>query len=99
MNHAAKIERMREIFDECLKVADAKGRDYSGTVDGMGNLRDFGTMGIVVRLGDKYYRAKNIIKSGKVHVRDESLIDTLRDMINYAALAEIMAEEEDEQIC
>ena len=73
----------------------AKGRDYSGTTDSMGNLRDFGVLGIVCRLGDKYHRAKNIVTSGQVNVKNESLRDTLTDIINYAALATIMLDEEE----
>lgn len=64
MTHDEKMQQMRTLFDNCLAIADAKGRDYSGTTDGLGNLRDFGATGIVVRLGDKYHRAKNICKAG-----------------------------------
>lgn len=94
MTHDEKINQMEQLFNACLQIADAKGRDYSGVADGLGNLRDFGSMGIIVRLGDKYHRAKHIIQSSEVHVKDESLRDTLQDMINYAALAILMLDEE-----
>lgn len=94
INHEQKILHLERTFHECLGVADKKGKDYSGTEDAMSNFRDFGTLGIIVRLGDKYHRAKNLIKSGEQHVKDESIRDTLKDIINYAALALIMLDEE-----
>ena len=95
MNHEAKMQALKEIFDNCLAIADAKGRDYSGTKDGMSNFRDFGWKGIVVRLGDKYHRLNNLTKSEAAV--DESVEDTLHDMINYAALALVMKRLEDEE--
>lgn len=98
MNHAKKMQKMREVFDRCIKIADAKGRDYSGEKDGFGNLKDFGVLGIVCRIGDKYHRAKNIVKTGNIAVTEESLADTLLDTINYAALAIVMMEEINDDI-
>lgn len=88
MNHIEKIAACRAIFDKCIEILDAKGRDYSGTEDGMGNFKDFGWKGIVVRLGDKYHRLKNLTKSQAAV--DESIEDTLYDTINYAVLALVM---------
>ena len=92
MTHDDKMKQLEGIFNKCLEIADAKGRDYSGTTDGMGNFRDFGWRGIVVRLGDKYHRIKNLIMNQGMTraVHDESIDDTLRDLINYAALALVM---------
>lgn len=94
MNHSEKMAACREIFDTCLDVLDAKGRDYSGTEDGMGNFKDFGWKGIVVRLGDKYHRIKNLTKA-EAAVANESVEDTLYDTINYACLALVMKGIED----
>lgn len=93
MNHDEKIAACRAIFNTCLEVLDAKGRDYSGTEDGMGNFKDFGWKGIVVRLGDKYHRLKNLTKAEAAV--NESVEDTLYDTINYAALALVMKMIED----
>ena len=93
MNHIEKIDACREIFDNCVKILDAKGRDYSGTEDGMGNFKDFGWKGIIVRLGDKYHRLKNLTKAEAAV--NESVEDTLYDTINYAALALVMKSIED----
>jgi hypothetical protein len=90
MNHEEKMEALRGIFDHCLEVADAKGHDYSGTEDAMSNFHDFGWQGIIVRIGDKYHRVKNFCKKAVLKVKDESVEDTLYDLITYAALALIM---------
>lgn len=91
MNHSEKMAAADKIFSECREILDAKGRDYSGTVDGMGNFRTHGTYGIIVRLHDKMSRLNQLTRpDAKAHVHDESIRDTLKDMINYAALALIM---------
>jgi len=47
-----------------------------------------GDQGIMVRLGDKYSRACNLVRNqGKRTVKDETLEDTLLDLANYALLA------------
>lgn len=88
MNHDEKIAACRAIFNTCIEILDAKGRDYSGLENGMKNFEDFGWKGIVVRLGDKYHRLKNLTKSEAAV--DESVEDTLHDMIGYSALALVM---------
>lgn len=87
ITHKEKMDAMQEIFNKCLAIADAKGRDYSGTQDAMSNFHDFGWKGIIVRLGDKWNRIKNLTNAGNNFVKDESLEDTLLDNINYSVLA------------
>ena len=97
MTPQAKIDKMRDIFEGCLNIAKAKGRDYSGDQDGMKNFRTFGWKGIVVRLNDKMERIVQFAKSGSFQVKDESIEDTLKDLINYAALTLIMYREEQQK--
>lgn len=94
MNQAEKIERMRAIFDKCLAIAESKGHDYAGQEHALSNFKDFGWKGVVVRLSDKYHRLKNFCHQGEMKVKDESVLDTFSDMINYAALAILLYEEE-----
>jgi len=99
MTHDEKMKALERIFNRCLEVADAKGRDYSGTIDGMGNFRDFGWRGIVVRIGDKYHRAKNLTNSQALPVvAGEKVEDTLMDMLVYSALALVQKEIEDADV-
>lgn len=97
MNHEQKMNKLGAIFTRCMEIADAKGRDYSGTEDSMSNFKDFGWRGIIVRIGDKYHRLKNLSKVGATAaVLDESIDGTLYDTINYCALALVQKEEEDD---
>ncbi len=94
MTPAQKIENMEAIFRKCLILASKKGRDYSGDTDGLSNFRTFGWKGIVVRLEDKMKRVIQFVKAGSFRVKEESIEDTLLDLINYAALTLIMYREE-----
>lgn len=82
--------RMKNIFDNVLTLAEKKGKDYAGDKDSLANLRVFGLKGIIIRLFDKLYRLKNIEEAGKVEVINESVHDTLVDVIAYSALAIIL---------
>jgi hypothetical protein len=87
------IETLGGIFKECIDLAKTKNSDYAKVEDALENFRDFGTMGIIVRLGDKYKRLKNIIQKGEMAVSDEKVKDTLMDLIVYGAIA-VMIEQE-----
>ena len=84
-------------FDELLRkmgqIHDAKRADYTND-DPLGNFQEAKRVGvtplqgIMVRLGDKYTRACNLVRNqGKRAVKDETLEDTLLDLANYALLA------------
>lgn len=90
MKAEKRNEIIKEIFEGDLELLLKKGHDYAGDDDCMENLRVFGFAGAVVRIGDKFFRLKNFVKSGKLYVKDESVIDTLRDLRNYGYLAEIL---------
>ena len=94
MHAKERDEIIRKLFEEDMKLLQAKGHDYSGLEDCLDNLKDFGFMGVVVRIGDKFNRLKNFIKQGELQVSNESVIDTLRDIRNYAFLGQILFEME-----
>jgi len=94
MTPADKILAMEDIFKTALDLASKKGLDYSGNSDGLRNFKTFGWKGIVVRLEDKMQRIIQFCKTGSFKVKDESIKDTLIDLINYAALTLIMYQEE-----
>ena len=77
-----------------MELLIRKGHDYSGDDDCLRNFRDFGWFGILVRLSDKFSRLKNLAKDNRPRVGDESLLDTLRDIRNYAFLMQVVYEEE-----
>lgn len=97
MNIEESIRRMEEIFERVKQKRREKGHDYSGDEDSLSNLRDFGWQGVWVRIGDKYHRGKNFIKSGRLKVEDEKMDDTILDTIVYGFIAAMMYEEEKNQ--
>ena len=94
MTAEERHERIKKIFEDDLALMLRKGHDYSGERDCMENLRDFGFLGAVVRIGDKYHRLKNFVHSGVLRVSSESVLDTLKDLRNYGFLAQLLYEEE-----
>ncbi len=75
---------IEEISQELSDLRARKGHDYSGTKDTLDNLREFGSFGVLVRIGDKFKRLKHFYQQGSLHVVDESAEDTMKDLINYA---------------
>ena len=72
---------------------DKKNADYAGSEDSLANLRMCEKMGlssfigVVVRLSDKFCRLMRFCKTKELAVKDESIKDTLKDIVNYAIFA------------
>ncbi len=82
------------IVTDLAKMRKAKGHDYSGTEDTFDNLREFGSRGVLVRIGDKFKRLKHFYSQGELSVKDETVLDTMRDLINYALFLFILHQQE-----
>ena len=78
---------MKKIQAEGLELFIKKNADYGNS------YKQYGLIGVLVRLQDKINRALNITKNG-IQVKDESLRDTLIDLHNYAAMALMEIESE-----
>jgi len=64
-------------------LMDQKQQDY-----GSRNISGFGTFGVVVRMNDKFERLKSLFNKGRRRrAVNESIIDTFRDISNYATIA------------
>ena len=85
-----------QIVAELATLRRAKGRDYSGTDDTFANLREYGSLGVVIRMADKMHRLQTLYKpgAGSPAVADESVDDTVDDMINYALFLRILRAQE-----
>ena len=73
-----------EIMDEIGNLLISKQQDY-----GPGNINNaFGgpINGLLVRIGDKFERLKNLYK-GSHAPKHESVEDSFKDMANYAVIA------------
>ena len=65
---------------------------YKQSCYGPGNILAFGMVGIVVRMSDKVARLGNLAKNPTTDVRDESAIDTMRDMVGYYVVARMLVD-------
>ena len=71
---------------EALTLMVRKNEDYASDSDPYRNFRLFGRYGILIRLSDKIARLRTFEERGKFSVHDETLKDTLLDIINYTVL-------------
>ena len=85
-----RVEQLRKVQDEGLNLFERKNRDYGDA------FATYGTVGVLVRMGDKIMRLQSITNKGITLVDDERLRDTLIDLHNYAALALILLRENKE---
>jgi len=89
-----------KLLDQMADVHSRKNHDYAGDSDPLKNLRACERlnldpfMGVMVRLQDKWSRLEEFVKSGKLMVKDESVLDTLIDNANYSLLAIILYKEQ-----
>jgi hypothetical protein len=82
-----RIEQMKRVQKEGLELFTKKNRDYGDS------FANYGTVGVIVRMGDKINRLTSITKSGVTMVETESIRDTLIDLHNYAAMAIMLMDE------
>ena len=87
-------DEIRDIISGLAVMRKAKGHDYSGEGDTLDNLREFGSFGVLVRIGDKFKRLKHFYRQGVLSVADEKIDDTVNDLINYALYLKIMRKQE-----
>lgn len=86
------LNDMRDTFSECLTTAIAKNSDYGGSnKDPFANFQNSTIVnvpiekGIMVRMMDKVSRITTLLDK-EAKVKDESIQDTLMDLINYTAI-------------
>lgn len=74
-----------QILQECADILKKKNEDYN-----TGFSRDeyalFGRISHMQSIHTKYMRLRSIIDKPECHINYESLEDTLKDLINYAAI-------------
>lgn len=70
------------IFSEATVLMASKQAAY-----GPGNIADFGELGVLIRANDKVRRLKHLLFENGTATNDESVDDSWRDLLNYAAIA------------
>jgi len=79
--------QMAQIHNEALEVFKRKNIAYEDT------FADYGTAGVIVRIGDKIQRLVSVTNRGISLVNTKTLRDTLIDLHNYAAMAIILIDQ------
>ena len=82
-----RVEQYKTIQEEALSLFKRKNHDYGDA------FADYGTIGVLVRMGDKIRRLQSIEKNKISLIHDESLRDTLIDLHNYSAMAIMLMDE------
>lgn len=95
MNRDGLMKLHQQIADEAADLMRSKNADYSGgSEDVLANFRHYGMagisieQGIVTRMLDKMTRIAGMANGHEARVDDESIRDTIRDLVNYAVLLE-----------
>lgn len=76
-----RLDQFQAIQKEGLELFSKKNKDYGDA------FAKYGTVGVLVRMGDKIARLQSITKNSVTLVDDEKLRDTLIDLHNYTAMA------------
>ena len=87
-----RVYQMQKVHEEAIDLFTRKNRDYGDA------FANYGTVGVLVRMGDKIMRLQSISKNGIQLVNDERLRDTLIDLHNYAGMAVMLLDEEEQKM-
>jgi hypothetical protein len=83
-----RLQQLSNIQLEARNLFEKKNTDYGDA------FAKHGSIGVLVRLGDKIHRLQNISSKKISLVDDETLRDTLIDLHNYSAMAIMLMDEE-----
>ena len=83
-----RINQMKTVQAEALELFNKKNTDYGDA------FATYGTVGVIVRMGDKIQRLLSVSNKGVALVDTESLRDTLIDLHNYAAMGIMLLDEQ-----
>lgn len=79
------VMRFKRITDEMAQTYERKNHDYGNSFSH--SYQEHGPIAGIVRIGDKYNRVKQLLVNKETaHVNNESAVDTLLDLANYAIM-------------
>jgi len=88
---SSRITQMKSVQKEALNLFSKKNADYGDA------FATYGPVGVIVRMGDKIQRLTSIHNSGVTLINNESIRDTLLDLHNYAAMAIMLLDEQEDK--
>lgn len=86
----SKEDNFRNIIEELYSTYIKKNSDYGNSFDR--SLDEWGLQAAAFRMDDKMNRFKNLVRTGSFKVKDESVVDTLKDLANYAIMTAMYIE-------
>ena len=75
----------RSASEHVFALICEKQHDY-----GHGNILAFGLLGVLVRISDKVARLENLLAPGRGRPKNESISDSLIDLMGYAIIAKML---------
>ena len=84
---STRPEQLQTIQQEALELFKKKNVDYGDA------FATYGSVGVIVRIGDKISHLTNISSNKVQLVDDEGMRNTLIDLHNYAAMAIMLLDE------
>lgn len=82
-----RVDQMSAVQKEAMELFKKKNADYGDS------FAKYGSVGVVVRIGDKINRLSSVTNNGVTLVNNESIRDTLIDLHNYSAMAIMLLDE------
>ena len=83
-----RVDQMDTVQKEAIELFRKKNADYGDA------FATYGTVGVIVRMGDKIQRLISVSNKGVALIDSESLRDTLIDLHNYAAMGVMLLDEQ-----
>ncbi len=91
-----KIDKHKQMCDALHEIYKQKNAAYG---DSFGDtFKRLGVISAVTRITDKYNRLVNLATHKDICIGDESIIDTLVDLANYALMTAMELEIENEKL-
>lgn len=86
------LEAIKKAHTELTDIFEKKNADYGNSFEE--SLEKHGIIAAIVRMEDKILRLSNLSKNQSEQlVKDESIIDTLKDLSNYALMTAVWLEQ------
>lgn len=90
-----KIEKHKKLLDNLHNLYIVKNHDYGDSVHD--TYKKYGLTSFLVRMEDKLNRVRTLNQNTDIQVPTEKIEDTLLDLANYAILAVIELQLEEEK--
>jgi hypothetical protein len=91
------LRRFRAILEQMFDLTSVKNHDYAREDEALANFKEFGSVGVLIRISDKFQRIKNALWFKRSFVVKESIEDTMLDQAVYSVILLVLHHFELEQ--